>query len=507
MKNTILPISKTILSFISLLFFVGNIFSQSYVNDLSPIVKKVENSVFIIYTFNENKEPIAQGSGFFISNTGICITNFHVLQGCSSAIIKTKNGNEFPVTTIIDFDSKTDLVKFKITEVSGKVTPSLSITNTIPKRGESIFNIGNPLGLEQTVSSGILSSIREIPPYGDLIQITAPISEGSSGSPIFNSKGEVIGVATMGFKKGQNLNFAVPTRQINNLNKSQNKRLTDLNKNPLATVNYEKAIEEYIIDNLQVALEYLEKELNTNSKNHLALNLKGRILVDLEDYNGAIESLLAAIRLNSSSKDYLNNLGLAMAKYGYTLNGNFDIYSAAQMSYKNAINLDPNYDVAYYNYAYLIYNNIFSSEITSPVIEKKYIYDALELLNKAIELNPEYAKAFSLRARIKFELKDNWNALADIEKAISIDDQNYEFYFFRGELKSFGLMDYSTAVIDFTKALELATKNKQKADILGLRSITNKLLGKINDACSDATLAYRFENDELYRDLIKETCK
>jgi serine protease Do len=498
--------NKIILITLSFLF-TSSCFSQQNIKSLDQVVKKVENAVFIVYTFDKNNRPIAQGSGFFIQSSGIGITNFHVLNGSSSAIIKTKNGEKYTIASVLDFDSKTDLVKFRVDNLMQKSLPTISVSSSLPKRGENIFNISNPLGLEQTISSGIVSSIREISPYGTLIQITAPISEGSSGSPILNEKGEVVGVATMGFKQGQNLNFAVSTKQVADLKNNLNKQISFISKNPLATENYENAKKEYIQGNSQNALYYLEKELNSNKYNHLALNLKGRIQTDNEDYVGAIESLFYAIRLDSLEKDYQNNFGIANAKYGYSLKGDFDSYMTAFIAYTIAIKLDPKYELAYFNKAFLIYNNIYSKSLKEPVIEKNNIYDALELVNKAIELNPEYSNAYCLRARIKFELKDNWSALSDIDKAILIDNQEEEFYFFRGEVKSFGLKDYTNAILDFNEALNLSTKDKMKADILGLRCITKALLNDYQGACNDATLAYQLHQDDLYLDLKKQTCK
>ncbi len=77
--------------------------------------------------------------------------------------------------------------------------------------------VGSPMGLEQTISEGIVSAVREIPNLGKIFQISAPISSGSSGSPVINMKGEVIGVATFQFIKGQNLNFAVSGKYVMDL--------------------------------------------------------------------------------------------------------------------------------------------------------------------------------------------------------------------------------------------------------------------------------------------------
>ena len=498
---------KKNIAFLLLISILNFGLSQTASIDLSSLVKKVENSVFIIYTFNKDNQPISQGSGFFINSTGIGVTNYHVLSGCSSAIIKTKSGKKIKIKSILDFDKQTDLVKFKIENTEGKIIQSVALTNIIPKRGGNIFNIGNPLGLEQTVSSGIISSIREITPYGDLIQITAPISQGSSGSPIFNLKGEVIGVATMGLARGQNLNFAVPTKQINKLNRSLNKQLFELDKSILLTENYEKANEEYVAGNIEQALQYLNKELIINPKNHLALNLKGNIQLESEDYEGAIESLFYASRLDTTNAVYLTNFGLANAKYGYSLKGDLNSFQAAYVSYSKALEIDPKYEIAYVNKAWLIYNNINSKKLIKPILSEDRIYEALENLNNCIELNQYNSRAYSLRAEIKFKLKDTWNSLKDIDKAISFDDENFDFYMVRAEIKCIGLNDCNSAIKDLNIAYDKAIENKSKADVLGLRSIAKNRLGLTKEACEDAKIAYRVSNDKTYKKLIETVCE
>ena len=93
----------------------------------------------------------------------------------------------------------------------------LPIVRAVPQEGEFVVVVGNPYGLEGSVSNGIVSAVREIPGYGKIIQITAPISPGSSGSPVVNMLGQVIGVATLQAAEGQSLNFAVPADRISQL--------------------------------------------------------------------------------------------------------------------------------------------------------------------------------------------------------------------------------------------------------------------------------------------------
>jgi hypothetical protein len=117
-----------------------------------------------------------------------------------------------------------DIIRASVNIPLESVRP-LSMTISIPEVGERVAVIGSPLGLERTVSDGIVSAVREIPTFGNIYQITAPISPGSSGSPVVNMKGEIIGVATFQYAEGQNLNFAIPAQRITKLKTEKGKTL------------------------------------------------------------------------------------------------------------------------------------------------------------------------------------------------------------------------------------------------------------------------------------------
>ena len=103
----------------------------------------------------------------------------------------------------------------------------LHISYRTQVKGEQIINISSPLGLEQTVSTGIISSIRTDEMHGSILQITAPISHGSSGSPVMDMKGNVVGIATFCREGGQSLNFAVNATQISKLSHKWNMKIIE----------------------------------------------------------------------------------------------------------------------------------------------------------------------------------------------------------------------------------------------------------------------------------------
>ena len=186
------------------------------IENLPTLIKIINPSVVIVFAYDDKGEFLKLGSCFFISQNGDIVTNYHVLQGASSAEVKTSDGKTYPIIDIVAFDEQNDIIRLSVDIPSQYVHP-LSLSATVPEVGERIIVYGSPLGLEKTVSDGIVSAIRDIPDFGKVIQITAPISPGSSGSPVLNMQGEVIGIATFQMVEGQNLNFAIPSEKITSL--------------------------------------------------------------------------------------------------------------------------------------------------------------------------------------------------------------------------------------------------------------------------------------------------
>ena len=191
---------------------------------LPQLAAKARPSVFLLEVCDESRKTVATGSGFLISDGGLLITNRHVIERASSVQAKAENGGRYEVEGIVAYAADFDAVVLRI---GGNALPFLSLTNSgATQVGDSVAVIGSPLGLEGSLSAGIVAAIRP-ERSGDgrasemlpgFIQITAPISPGSSGSPVLNMLGEVIGVATFTAKEGgQNLNFAIPAAKVTTL--------------------------------------------------------------------------------------------------------------------------------------------------------------------------------------------------------------------------------------------------------------------------------------------------
>jgi S1-C subfamily serine protease len=175
-----------------------------------PAIAKAANGVIVsIITSDKDGHPVAQGTGFLVSKDGRIVTNYHVIKGASSAIVKLPDGAFYDVAGVVAFDKARDLAVIKAHGQNFRVV-TLGNSDRV-QVGEEIVAIGSPLSLESTVSSGIVSGIRTIKEEGGkFLQVTAPISPGSSGGPLFNMAGEVVGITTLYLKGGENLNFAIP---------------------------------------------------------------------------------------------------------------------------------------------------------------------------------------------------------------------------------------------------------------------------------------------------------
>jgi hypothetical protein len=214
--------------------------SAAHAQTAQEVARTAFRSTVLLVMEDANGQPLTLGSGFFVRE-GEIASNLHVVEGGERGYAKlVGEKTKYHIEGISAVDPERDLV---ILKVSAARSQSLLLGNSDAVQvGESVYAVGNPQGLEGTFSQGIVSSIREVG-SDKLLQITAPISQGSSGGPVLNQKGEVIGVSVATFRGGQNLNFAIPSNYLKTLqgevgpakplaqakpNKAQRSILTDL---------------------------------------------------------------------------------------------------------------------------------------------------------------------------------------------------------------------------------------------------------------------------------------
>jgi serine protease Do len=177
--------------------------------DIPAMIRNAKPAVVEILAYDKQNQLLKTGTGFFISPNGVLLTNYHVISDAASVIAKTHDQEVYSLKSILAFSETSDVAEL---EFLAKNRPFLSLGFASKAvEGQRVLVIGNPEGLEGTVSDGIISAFRG---GGTLIQITAPISPGSSGSPVLDESGNVIGIATRIFKEGQNLNFAISAEAI-----------------------------------------------------------------------------------------------------------------------------------------------------------------------------------------------------------------------------------------------------------------------------------------------------
>jgi S1-C subfamily serine protease len=193
-------------------------------SDLADLAAGAKASVVLISLYDESGRLTASGSGFFVSSGGRLVTNHHVIEDASKATATFADGRVVPIAGVLADDPEHDLA---IVQAEGSSFAALTFADPASVHtGDEVVVIGSPLGLSAAVSTGIVAAVRDeglskekgLDEYKDMaaygLQITAPISHGSSGSPVLDTKGRVIGVAVAVFAQGENVNFAIPVKFV-----------------------------------------------------------------------------------------------------------------------------------------------------------------------------------------------------------------------------------------------------------------------------------------------------
>lgn len=435
--------------------FAGTLNAQDFLPDL---VKRIKPSAVAIETFDSKDNTVARGSGFFIAPDRI-ITNRHVIERSTRVEIHLLDGKKFPVRGVLAVDGEGDLALLQV-DVPKALAIPLPIVRAVPQEGESIVVIGNPYGLEGSVSNGIVSAVREISGYGKIIQITASISPGSSGSPVVNMAGQVIGIATLQAAEGQNLNFAVPAERISQLRINDLQSFSSLsaesqkNKRSSAERLYSQGLAQLSRDDYARALPYFEKAVETDSNyaeawyqagycygvlgrhadalraSRQAAKLRpewsatfiniGVSSFALGQYKDAVEAYKTALRLDEGNADAQYSLGLTFGKMNRT--------DEEILSYRRAIAIKPDHVNAIEKLGLALFKQRRYADAAASFDQlkiykpdaKTYNYlaecyletgkteESIEALNSALGYNPDFEKArFNLgRAYIKLGNND-----------------------------------------------------------------------------------------------------
>jgi tetratricopeptide (TPR) repeat protein len=342
MKKRIFP-RFVPLAFVLLVASIAHAGSQE---GLPALVKRVKPSVVAIATYDSNGEALMTGSGFFLT-PGQVVTNLHVIRGATRAEIKTLDGKGkvYPVTGALAVDEEGDLALLGIDMPLDRAR-STELAADLPDEGEPIFVIGNPLKLEGSVSDGIVSAVREVPNSYRIIQITAPISHGNSGSPVFNLRGQVLGVVTVKVTNGQNINLAIAAARVGQLHAGKVVPLSEISpkgKGDVAEALYRNGLDSMWLGNYDSAVGYFENAVNKNPKRADAWVQVGYCRVKQGKSQDAIRAYLQALQLKPEDAEIYNKLGDAYYYAGRL--------REAIESYTMAKQLEPNNAETFYNLA------------------------------------------------------------------------------------------------------------------------------------------------------------
>jgi len=403
--------------------------------DAKSIFRDISPAVVYITTRTANGEEYL-GSGFIVHSQGVVVTNYHVVSLAKDINVMLKDGTTYPVGYIVAYDALRDFCILKINETDLS-TVALGDSNNI-ETGESIYCIGNPLGLEYSFSSGMLSGTRQDHEV-KYLQFTAPISPGNSGGPLLDSKGQVIGIVTFCMVEGQNLNFALGINEIKpyittvplmDLDKFVNSSMRD------SDYHVSKAGDFYRAGNFAQALSELDQAIKLDPGNLLAYLERGIVYFGMSNYAQALDNLNLAIQIYPNADAY-DWRGTVYEK----LNRNEE----ALADYNRAIQLNPQKAIFYNNRGFM-YHKLGDVEKT------------LSDLNRAIELDPGYAEPYNGRGNVNLDRGRFDQALADFNRSIQLDPAYGDAYVSRACLYLIK-HNYDQAISDFNSSIQIDPKN------------------------------------------------
>lgn len=428
----------------TILFLIAFALPVAAQDFLPELVKRIKPSAVAIETFDARGNSLSRGSGFFVAADKI-ITNRHVIEKSSRVEIHLMNGKKFPAKGILAVDGEGDLAILQVDVPQTSAAAPLQIVQRVPQEGESIVVIGNPLGLEGSVSNGIVSAVREISGYGKIIQITAPISPGSSGSPVVNMSGQVIGVATLQAAEGQSLNFAVPGERILQLKIGELQTFASFttaaqqNKRASAQSLYSQGLGVLARDDYARAVTFFEKAAEIDPNYAEAWYQTGFCYGMLGRHNEALKASKQAAKLRPNWTETFINIGASSFALGQ--------FKDAAEAYRTAVKLDEsNADAQYALGLSLGKLNRTDEEILA--------------YKRAVALKPDHANAIEKLGLAYFKQKRYTDALQAFEqlKTYKPDGKTYNYlgecYFETGKFQE-SLEAFNNAVgynPDFDKA-------------------------------------------------------
>jgi Flp pilus assembly protein TadD len=341
-----------------------------------------------------------RSTGFFIKEEGLLVTNRHVIDGKVKVLAKLSSGEFFPVEGVLSEDRNGDLVLLTL-GIKGRSFPTLSLTDTVIETGQPIIVIGSPLGHEGTVAKGIVSEVKDIPNFGKVFQHTAPISKGSSGSPVLNMKGEVIGVV-VGYSivEGESLNFAISVDRVKGLLSHGQARPRELVE--LVDREEEIWIGQLLNGRYEELINHLKMRIKRSPNNAKAHFYLGLAFARLSRSNEAIEAYKGAIRIEPDDSDFYYNLGVSYIRLGN--------HNEAIKAFKQSVRIKPDDAKAFLNLGF-------------SYGELNRYKEAIKVYKDAIRIKADFAEAHYNRGEAYLKVKKKKKAIEQYEIVKNLDSE------------------------------------------------------------------------------------
>jgi len=412
------------------IFFSCVVFGQK--KNAEKIYEYANKAVVRIFTSHEDGSQHGQASGVIYKKNNWIITNYHVL-GDAEIINAEQNGKYIRLDSIVAFDPEKDVLILHISPDNEKdffsSIPSLKTGSSEKlKVGQKVFAIGSPFGLENTITEGIISGLRTaFDTKQQFIQISAPVSQGSSGGAVMNTKGELIGISTMVMEgpTAQNLNFAI---MIDDVFKVAEKKKTTISNEVViksADDYFKEGLTQLMQNNYFFSVESFRKSRDLSEKNQKPI---------LEYY-----------------------IGFSYHKAG--------LIDSAKFYYEKSKSQ--------------IYIRDTYIGLAAIAMQEKNYNTAVELYQKIIDTTPDYVDALIGQANAYYKLEDYSSALSVIQNLMTITKRNPDMYFLVGKITR-KLNKEDDAISFFEMTIELSPRFAEAylylADIYYLKGQTDKVI-------------------------------
>jgi S1-C subfamily serine protease/Tfp pilus assembly protein PilF len=348
--------------------------------DVKKLAVTTRPAVALVTVLDKAGKPLKLGTGFFVSTDGKLVTNAHVIEGANSVNAKLENGATYSILGVLKAALDKDLV---LLQTEAKDVPSLAISREpMPDVGSRVAVIGSPLGLEGTVSEGIISGHRDAKKDDQWLQMTAPVSPGSSGSPVVDENGKVVGIATFLVYNAQALNFARPVAYVSEL-----------------------------LDESQATTEVAPFWTIAANPKHIVLNdpdfVAAESALQKDDAAGALKLLNGIAAKYSENEAFLFKLGAVYER--------LNLLDDAVQAYQHALKLEPTSGIGW-------------TSLGSTFAKLKRFAEAEDAAKQAVKQSPDYGPAWALLGKLYSGESRYADAADAFQKAAQLMPKDAEFW-------------------------------------------------------------------------------